>query len=159
MGHQANHKDGGKLIKSELCGLTNIVAAGAGDNTEVTGLAIDRMPPGGSGDNGGFLSAEVAVMAQAVLGAGESLDLQVELEESDDGSTGWTLVEELRADTEFLASVGGGTERGTFRANVNLAPRKRYVRVNFTPDLSAGSTDTAVLSAQLVLAGAISPPV
>ena len=42
--------------------------------------------------------------------------------------------------------------------DVNLSGARRYVRLNFTPELSAGATDTAALSGVAVFGGAIRLP-
>jgi len=48
---------------------------------------------------------------------------------------------------------GGGTVTGTFEVDLSLAGAGRYVRAKFTPDMSAADTDTAALSAVMVLGG------
>ena len=60
----------------------------------------------------------------------------------------------VSATTYATGATGGSTETGTIEINVSLRGARRYVRVNFTPDLSAANTDTAALSAVIVFGGA-----
>jgi len=124
-----------------------ITAAGTGDNTAVTGATVDRH----TYDNP--MSVLVQVLHLAALQATETLDLAVELQESSDGST-WDTAEALQASaTVATGDTGGTNESGVTHFNVNLRNRKRYFRVNFTPDLSASGTDTAILMTALAFGG------
>ena len=49
--------------------------------------------------------------------------------------------------------AGGGTVTGCLEIDVKLRACGRYVRLGYTPDLSASGTDTAALSAVLVCGG------
>jgi hypothetical protein len=125
-----------------------VTAAGAGDNTAVNGLVLDRqalkMPS----------CAEVDVLFQATLAADATLSVTAfKVQDSADGAT--------FADYEVFAAPGvvatgpggGGTVRGQVRKGVNLSSARRYVRVVFTPDLSAANTDTASLVASAAFSG------
>jgi hypothetical protein len=50
--------------------------------------------------------------------------------------------------------TGGSTEFARKETDVDLTPRKRYVRFNATPDLSAGATDVGEMTVAVVLGGA-----
>lgn len=133
---------------------TAATAAGSGDNTAVTGAIIDRNAIGNP------QSAVLAIPFTATLAEGETLSIGYTVEEGQ--ANDLSDVETLQ--TAALAVVatgpsGGGTVTGTFEVNVPLMGAGRYVRANFTPDLSAGATDTAALSAVLVLGGADRLPV
>lgn len=119
-------------------------AAGAGDNTAVTGVIIDRAALGWP------RSCVVAIPWTTTLAASQTLSL------------GWTLQDGAAANlsdaatfaTAVSAVVATVTASGQLEANVDLTGAKRYVRLNFTPDLSATGTDTAALSGVLVFGGA-----
>lgn len=128
-------------------------AAGSGDNTELTGEVIDRL---------GFSGCVVAIPFKAVLGAGESLALTLKVAESDDGST-FGSDETIASAVSVASSAGGGTIADCYKLAVNLsgvgAPRKRYLRFKLTPNLSASSTDTCVISSAVILGGPDKAPV
>lgn len=123
-------------------------AGGTGDNTLVTGLAIDRFAKSNP------LSVSFVARYKAVLAAAATLSL------------GWSV--ETAIDSAFTAPVvlatgasavidtgasGGSTQRGVFRIPCDLAGALQYVRLKFTPDLSASGTDTAEISVVAVLGG------
>lgn len=127
---------------------TAATAGGSGDNTEVTGVILDRAA------HGFPQSCVLAIPYSATLAAGATLSISYTLQEGD--------ADDL-ADAETLAAaasavvatgpVGGGTVTGTFEVDLSLAGAGRYVRAKFTPDLSAANTDTAALSAVIVFGG------
>lgn len=128
---------------------TAITAGGGGDNTEVVGVIIDRAAIGFP------QSCVVAIPFTATLAAGATLRLAWDI---DDGNAANLSDAEvlMSAASAVVATgpVGGGTVTGTFEANVPLGGAGRYVRLQFTPDLSAANTDTAALSAVIVFGGA-----
>lgn len=149
----------GALIKAiRAAANTAVTAAGAGDNTVVTGVTIDRslynMP----------LSAVIAIPFTATLAAAATLTLKnVVLEHGDasnlsDVATLQTL-EDGTGTVKATGAGGGSTETGCVEYDVDLGAAKRYIRIKFTPDLSAGATDTAGLSAVLVVGGGDTVPV
>lgn len=127
---------------------TSITAGGGGDNTAVTGVIIDRAAFGYP------QSMVFAVPFTTTLAAAATLSLgyTVQSGEAANLSDAATLVSANAA--VIASSVGGGTVTGTFEVNVPLMGAGRYVRVNWTPDLSAANTDTAALSAVVVFGGA-----
>lgn len=137
----------GAQIKAAACQAASIVAAGAGDNTEVDGEWIDRQ---------GYLSASLVILFDAVLADGEDISIGANLQDaSDDQGTGAAdygaaIASAVRA----TGGVGGSTEIGVVKVDFDLSGADRYVRAQFTPDLSAANTDTAIVSAILVLGGA-----
>lgn len=133
---------------------TAATAAGTGDNTAVTGVIIDRNAIGSP------QSAVLAIPFTATLAAGETLSIGYTVQEgqTDDLTDAETLQAAALA-VVATGPVGGGTVTGTFEVNVPLMGAGRYVRANFTPDLSAGATDVAALSAVLVFGGAERLPV
>ncbi len=131
---------------SENSGAPSLVtAAGTGDNTKRTGQTIDRMS-GTSMANSCVLSTAFL----AALAASQTLSLAHELQESDNG-TSWDTAEVIQAAT--VKATGAGNKRGTDEHSVSLIGRKRFIRFNVTPDLSAGATDTATFHTTAVLGG------
>lgn len=126
-----------------------VTAGGAGDNTAVTGVIIDRAALGWAE------SAVLAVPFTTTLAQAATLSLAYTFQhgEASNLSDAATLAS---ATTAVIATggAGGSTETGVFEVGVSLRGARRYVRLNFTPDLSAGATDTAALSAVIVFAGA-----
>lgn len=131
---------------------TVATAAGAGDNTKITGLTIDRgvnLPK----------TAKVCIVSRSTLAAAATLSLAAEIQESADGSSWDTAVGLVigagtaGALTVVQAGGAGGTFHTVTELGLNLLNRKRYFRINVTPDLSAGATDTASVSGVAVLAG------
>lgn len=125
-----------------------LTAGGTGDNTLVTGLAIDRVALGSP------LSASFAVRYKAVLAAAATLSLAY-LVETDDNS-GFSSPTVLQSGTSAVVDTGAGggsTQRGVYRIPVDFAGAEQYVRIKFTPDLSAANTDTAEISVVAILGG------
>lgn len=124
---------------------TAATAGGGGDNTAVTGVIIDRA------EIGSPQSAVLAIPYTATLAAGETLSIGYSVQEGNAANLSDAAV--LAAADPVVVATGAGTITGTFEVNVPLAGAGRYVRANFTPDLSRGATDTAALSAVLVFGG------
>lgn len=123
-------------------------AGGTGDATAVTGGIIDLM------ENGHPLSGVLAIPYTATLAAGETLSIAYEVESgnADDLGDATALVSGVSA-VVATGPAGGGTVAGTFEVDLLLAGAGRYVRANFTPNLSASGTDTSALSSVMVLGG------
>jgi type IV secretory pathway TrbL component len=137
----------GALIKTVACGAARVTAAGAGDNTAVTGATIDRR---------GYGSAKVTVAYKTTLASAETLQFAIEYQESDDNSS-WGTATALQAAT--TAKTGVATNAvGEVSHDLNLGGKKRYIRFNYTPNLSAGSTDTADTACVCTLGGARTLP-
>ncbi|GHC12558.1 hypothetical protein GCM10007291_07280 [Gemmobacter nanjingensis] len=127
---------------------TAVTAGGSGDNTEVAGVIIDRAAIGFP------QSCVVAIPFTATLAAAATLTIAFDVDEGNDSAL--SDAEVLTSATAAVVATGpsgGGTVAGTFEANVSLAGAGRYVRLNFTPNLSAANTDTAALSAVIVFGG------
>ncbi len=146
--------DVGSLITSRVASApVSATAGGSGDATAVTGLTIDRQALGLP------QSAQIAVLCQATLAATKTLSITaLKVEDSADGST-WADYMVLSAPgVVATGATGGSTESGQAAASVDLSSARRYVRVAFTPDLSATATDTATLLAAWVFGGFSSLP-
>lgn len=128
---------------------TAATAGGSGDATAVTGVIIDRAALGWP------QSAVIAIPFTATLAATATLTITDTLQHGDNsGLSDAATLSTQTAQTVATGPAGGGTVTGVYERNVSLRGAKRYVRVNFTPDLSAANTDTAALSAVLVTGGA-----
>jgi hypothetical protein len=139
--------DIGALTKNVACGAARVTAAGAGDNTAVTGASIDRL---------GYESCKVTVAYKTTLGASETLQFAIEYQESDDNSS-WGTATALQAAT--TAKTGSATNAvGEVSHDLNLGGKKRYIRFNYTPNLSAGASDTADTACVCTLGGARTLP-
>jgi hypothetical protein len=140
----------GSLITVARAGANaGFTAGAAGDNTEVVGVIIDRAAIGWPE------SAVFAVPYTATLAATERLEIGALIASGNNSglSDAATLLTVAKG-TVATGPAGGGTVTGTFEVSVSLRGAGRYVRANYTPDLSRANTDTAALSAVLVFAGA-----
>lgn len=118
-------------------------AGGAGDNTSVNGTSIDRQAIGLP------LAAVLTLYFAATLASNQTLSITaLKVQDSADGST-WADYKTLSAPGAVLSATGSGQSR----ASVGLSTARRYVRVVFTPDLSASGTDTANVVAGWALTG------
>lgn len=125
---------------------TAATAGGAGDNTAVTGVIIDRAALGWAE------SVVVAIPFTTTLASAQTLSVSWTLQHGED--SGLSDAATLATSGAAVVATGAGTVAGVVEAGVSLRGARRYVRLNFTPDLSAANTDTAALSAVLVFAGA-----
>lgn len=142
-------RDIGALIKVDRAAAnTAITAGGGGDNTEVTGITLDRAAMGWPE------SAVLAIPFTATLGAGQSLSIGYTVQEGQASGLGDAATLVTAAQAVVASSVGGGLVTGTFEVNFSLRGAGRYFRANWTPNLSAANTDTAALSAVIVTGGA-----
>lgn len=142
--------DLGSHVKAAVVGAGTATAGGSGDNTKVTGQTINRQD---------YLSGVLVIAFKAALSEGKTVSFAVEVQESSDGSSWDTAVVLQAATVAATGGAGGSTEYGTVEINENLKGRKKYVRYNITPDLSATSTDTLTWGAAFVLGGASKLPV
>ena len=122
--------------------LTSVTAGGSGDATKVTGTSIER-----SGFYGGLLN----IVANVTIADTKTLAYAVEIQESPDNST-WATAVVLQAETVVFTSDGGDTNtRVNVPLVVDLNSYGKYVRFNITPNLSASGTDTASVTADLIV--------
>ena len=147
-------KNIGDKIKVVRAGAnTAVTAGGAGDAAAVTGVIIDRAALGWP------QSGVVAIPFTATLGATETLSVAATVQHGDNDGLSDAGTFATRANGVVATGPsGGGTVTGTVELDVNFSGAKRYVRVNYTPDLSRANTDTAALSAVVAFGGAIRVP-
>jgi hypothetical protein len=117
------------------------VAAGSGDATSTTGTAIDRL----SYSSGGIPnSALVGVAWSATLASGKTLSMALTVQDSADNSK-WADYSTVASAVVSTGGSGGSTNIGQTNVAVDLTNARRYVRLNFQPDLNAAGTDTATM--------------
>ena len=128
----------GALVR--LADASSATAGGTGDATSVTGATIDRLGFG-NGSPAGVMNA--GVFFEAVLASAATLSIGYAVQDSADG-TNWTDYQTATYAVVATGASGGSTAKGTFDiGSVNLSSARRYVRLNYKPDLSAANTDTA----------------
>jgi hypothetical protein len=130
------------------------ITAGAGqDGQAQTGVIIDRAAFGWA------QSAVFAIPYTTTLAATETLSVAMTVQDGENNALSDAGTFATRANAVVATGPSGGaTVTGVVELNVNLSGAKRYVRLNYTPDLSASGTDTAALSGVAVLGGAIRLP-
>jgi hypothetical protein len=132
----------GSLLR--LSAASPATAGGTGDATLVAGTTFDRM----SSSNGSLATVMNAGVAyDAVLSASATLSISYAIQDSDDGIT-FSDYRTGAASVVATGPAGGGAVNGVFDiGSINLSSARRYIRLNYTPDLSAANTDTAALRA------------
>ena len=147
----AHQRDAAASMAARYQGAASATAGGTGDATEVSGGWIDRQ---------NFLSAKLIINYKATLADTETISVAANLQDaSSSGGTGAADYGTALASTVQATSDGGTAETGVVELDFDLSGAKQYIQAQFTPDLSASGTDTAIVSAVLVLAGNDNPPV
>ena len=135
---QVLNRDLSNLVEAAIVNTNGLATAGgAGNNVARTGLTIDRNAYGVA------LGAMVAIAYTAVLGATNTLTIrQCQVEHSPDGSA-WSVLRTF-PDPGVVATgpAGGGTVNSAVLIQLDLKSANRYVRFDYTPQLSAASVDT-----------------
>ena len=136
----------GTYIKNVFGGIiASFTAAAAGDNTEVTTEAIDRL---------GYESCVLTVGYNTALTTAKKLTNILKIEDSSDGST-WNTAVTLSA----LHDVATTTSKATQEYNVNLNSYARYIRFITKLDLTHTGTDTCAAYTNITLGGAQNLPI
>lgn len=149
---QSHGKDLKGQTSAKFAGVASasITAAGAGDNTEITGDSIDLTTLSARPS-----SVSVEIPVKATLAATETCVVAGLLEKSADGSSWSTLLATATLLTLTGAS-GGSTEKGVARLGSDLINSDcRYIRYKATPNLSASGTDTMQVGAAVALFGGL----
>ena len=145
-------RDGGSHVHISGGGSSRALAAGTGDATEVDGPWIDRL---------GYDSCRVGVVGRATLTEAATLTVAFNLQDSIDssGSDAADFGDAYAAATQATGGAGGSTEEIQAAASFNLRGAKRWIRLQHTPNLSAGATDVSTLAGAVVLIGKVEEPV
>jgi hypothetical protein len=154
----------GKNISAEIGALyaaasTAVTAGGSGDATEVTGVTINtaslQTAPAIYGKD--FNSIAFVIAGTTTLADTKALTVTALIEDSANGSSWSTLV---ASSTIVSITASGATTTGfTGKVGVDLTAARQYVRVKFTPNLTATGTDTATVFGVAVLGGSSERPV
>lgn len=119
------------------------VTAGSGaDGLAVNGEAIDRIDAH---------SCSLAIQADVALTASETLEVDVAVEDSADGTTFAAAPSSVQPAAAVLTATATG--KSAAKLDVDLSSCRRYVRFVVTPTLSLGATDTAKVSGVCILGG------
>lgn len=133
------------------------VAAGTGDNTEVTTGAVDRQAVGQN-----CHSALAVIGGSATLAEGETLTIALNLQESSDNGVADAYADfgTAVAATVVLTGLAGGAKQNfTFQQKFDISSAERYLKLQFTPNCSASGTDTFEIAGGLILGGFVEAPV
>jgi hypothetical protein len=124
----------------------SITAGGAGDNTQVDGIAIDiRTLP----SRPASVSFEIPVTA--TLAAAETCVVDGLVQKSIDGTNWETIVASSRLLT-LTGPGGGGTVTGVARLGADIVQSNaNFIRFRATPDLSRANTDTMNVGAAVAV--------
>lgn len=137
-------KNIGAYIDGRFAGFASATAGGTGDATEANGPWIDRR---------GHDSCAVFIGYRGVLAQAATLSVAANLQDADDaaGANAADFGDAIANGVRDTGGTGGSTETGVLKLNFDLTMARSHIRLQMTPDLSAGATDTAVLFAFLVL--------
>src|SRR5687768_7994779 len=107
------------------------------------GAAIDRMA---QGSDAGFMSAAVLVSSGAPSGTPTSFTVNWNVQESADGSTGWTTIASATQVT---------TNNQSQQLDLNLSGAERFIRVQGIVAFVGGTSPLIPIQATAVLGGSI----
>jgi hypothetical protein len=132
------------------------VAAGTGDNTEITTDGIDLMPVGLAG----YRNCVLALGYLTSVAQNQTLAVTVKVSDSAD-NTNWSADTTLANAVQIEGSTAAATvaKKAAYELGVDVASKKKYVRFKITMNLSASGTDTFVYGAVAVLGAADKLPV
>lgn len=133
-------------LKVKCSATSRLVAGGTGDNTEVVGQAIDTL---------GYGSAAIVIAAMVASQTADKIltNEYVKIQECATEGGSYDAAEAINSTLTTICS-GTGAQKGQQQVALNLAGRKRWVKVIYKPDSTALNTDVAEVAALLVLGGA-----
>ena len=133
-------------------GASSITAGGAGDNTAITGLTLDRHQ-----FDQLLLSAAFVVQINPTFGVGESAAASCVFEDSADGSS-WETYDAGPPSAAVQTLSTDGAQAVVFKCQLGGA--RRYIRAKPLFNMSASGTDTlAVLGGVWVVGGSDELPI
>lgn len=141
-----------ETLAARFAGIASATAGGTGDATEKNCAYIDRQ---------GFSSLKVVIAYSAALAEDKTLSIASNLQDatSSAGAGVADFGDAMASAVVATGGTGGSTETGVVELDFDISGADQYVRLQFTPDLSATGTDTATLSAVYILGGAQVQPV
>lgn len=116
------------------------------------GSAIDRSPAGGVN----YAGCTLAVQVGTPTGSPTSFTVDVKLQDSADGSTGWA---DYKPDGSTTAAITQATAAGLAEIDVDLSGAKRYIRVVEVVAFVGGSSPAVPVADAVILVGADRTPV
>jgi predicted phage tail protein len=123
---------------------TALTAAGTGDNTEITGPAIDTT---------GYGSLVYSLGGVATIAANKAINATVKYETSDNAST-WNTAVVLANAVEWAEGLTTADILEPLQFELTASDKPKYIRFKTTPDLTATGTDTAIVYGDVLLGGA-----
>lgn len=157
----ATMQDAAALIRTAyaVAGV-DATAGGTGDADEVDCAYVDRRIAATDGSVVMAQSLKCVIVGTATLQEDETISIAANLQDDADGSgAGTDFGTALVSAVQATGDTSGSTETFTVELDFDLSAARRYVRLQFTPYLSASGTDTAELSAIYVLCGAADQPI
>lgn len=150
------HDIGAYITGRRALANTSVVGGGSGDNTEVDGVAIDRLS-----DSEKFLSCKVILPIAATMAATRQVTVVSNVQHSSvTASSGFTDYDRKDSTSAYsvtfgdAASTASQTITDVVQYDVDLGAAKRYIRVQATPNMTdTSSADTCTLSGVVVLGG------
>lgn len=144
-----------RLVEVPLGARTTATAGGSGDDTEVTGDAFYRK---------GIHSMRVGFAIDGTITANQTLTIKdISIEHSSDKGVAdaWAEIDtDLLPSPDDLVVAGAGAARYAAGFPLRLRAAKDYIRVKYTPDLSASGTDNVGIAPLGTVAAAVEiPPV
>lgn len=130
-----------------------VTAGGAGDAVEVNGQWIDMR---------NALGAAFVLSFTTTLAEGQTLSIAGNMQDATDisGTGAADFGAAVTPKVVATGPAGGGTVRGTAVFKFDVTQSRGFGRIQWTPDLSAGSVDTAAITHICALGGArrLEPP-
>ena len=150
MGNFAEGKSLGDLVQA-LHALNNtaVTAGGGGDNTEVNGVVFERgVDFDESHESGVFIIHGVSTIA-----SNETLAIIANVQT--DSAVGMATAPRDLDETlsTVIEDAGAGSQNVVAVLPFKLGPADKCIRLQMTPNMSAGATDTAALTASLIVGG------
>ena len=141
MTHSAGHNAGAGQYTIAAFQNTAATAAGSGDNTTVTGNAVDI-----TALSARYNAAVLSIGSVATMASGESLAVTALVQTSANNSDWSTLV---ASQTVYTHTASGGAATAAAAGgdvSVDLSKAYQYIRCAVKPDLSRAGTDTATIA-------------
>lgn len=139
----SQYKNIGAYLKHQVALTPNTVGANStGAGTEQTGLTIDREAL----TSHPYASAKVGILCTASLGAGETLTIAANAQDSTGSTAGWADLADIDGSTgisQVLGSTGSTaaqTVTEVVELELDLSKAKQFVRVQVTPTFTSSST-------------------
>lgn len=143
----ASITDQGHAILSVLS-VAPIASTGATHN----GVAVDRIPSSDQSFRSGLLEVSIG----AATGSPTALTVDCSVQESADGSTGWAAITAGHGGPIAMTQATAGSQ--VVQVPFTMTGTYRYLRAVVVTTLTAGTSPTLPVAANIVLAGARKVP-